>query len=392
MPRPRIAVVSPFIDKRHGTERRVAEFVSRLANDYEFHLYSMRVEDIDLTPLVWHRVPSASGPLLLTYIWWFLANHIYRWRDRRRGIIPDLVYSPGINCLDADVVSVHIVFSSLRRRLRNVLRLRENRIRDWPRMIHRRLYYRLIAALEPYVYARADMCLAAVSRRTASDLKRSYRALGEITVIYNGVDLECFSPEHRARLRSCSRRALSIQDNEFVLLLIGNDWRNKGLHCLLEAMAQLADPRVRALIVGSDNPAPFLPLMNRLGLQRQVLFCPPRSDVEAYYAAADAYVGPSLDDAFAQPPAEAMACGIPVITSRTNGTSEIITHQCDGLILEDPAGSAALADMIRVLVADPLLRGRLGEAAVKTAGQFTWQRNAAQMRELFEKAARHTLR
>lgn len=392
MPRPRIAVVSPFIDKRHGTERRVAEFVSRLANDFEFHLYSMHVEDIDLTPLVWHRIPSAPGPLLLTYIWWFLANHFYRWRDRRRGIIPDLVYSPGINCLDADVVSVHIVFSSLRKRLRNALRLRRNRIRDWPRMIHRRLYYRLIAALEFYVYARADVRLAAVSHRTAADLKRSYPALGEITVIYNGVDLECFSPARRARLRSCSRRALSIQDDHFVLLLIGNDWRNKGLNCLLEATAQIDDGRLRALIVGSDHPAPFLPLLNRLGLQRQVLFCPPRGDVEAYYAAADAYVGPSLDDAFAQPPAEAMACGLPVITSRTNGASEIITDQRDGFVLEDPTDSAALAHMIRNLIADPLLRDRLGEAAVKTAGQFTWQRNAAQMRELFEKAARQTLR
>jgi|SRR5690242_880931 UDP-glucose:(heptosyl)LPS alpha-1,3-glucosyltransferase len=392
MPRPRIAVVSPFIDKRHGTERRVAEFVSRLANDYEFHIYSMRVDDIDLAPVVWHRIPSVPGPHLLTYIWWFLANHIWRWRDRRRGIIPNLVYSPGINCLDADVVSVHIVFSSFRKRLGNALRLRDNRIRAWLRMIHRRLYYRLIAALEPYVYGRADMCLAAVSCRTAVDLQHCYPAAGEIAVIYNGVDLECFSPERRARLRSCSRRDLSIQDDEFVLLLIGNDWRNKGLHCLLEAMAQIDDARLRALIVGSDDPAPFLPQINRLGLQRQVLFFPPRSDVEAYYAAADAYVGPSLDDAFAQPPAEAMACGIPVITSRTNGASEILTHQCDGLILEDPTDSTALADIIRNLIADPALSSRLGQAAVKTARRYTWERNAAQMRALVEKAARQKRR
>jgi glycosyltransferase involved in cell wall biosynthesis len=392
MPRPRIAVVSPFIDKRHGTERRVAEFVSRLANDYEFHIYSMRVEDIDLTPVVWHRIPGIPGPHLLTYSWWLLANHICRWRHRRRGIIPVLVYSPGINCLDADVVSVHIVFSSFRKRLRNALRLSHNPLRAWPRLIHRRVYYRLIAALELYVYSRAEVCLSAVSHRTAADLKQSYPVSREIAVLYNGVDLECFSPERRISLRSCSRRALSIQGDEFVLLLIGNDWRNKGLNCLLEAMAQIVDPRVRALIVGSDDRAPFVPLMNRLGLQGRLLFRPPRSDVEAYYAAADAYVGPSLDDAFAQPPAEAMACGLPVITSRTNGGSEIITHGCDGLILEDPTDSATLADMIRNLIADHALRNRLGEAAAKTALRYTWERNAAQMRKLFEKAARQTLR
>ena len=92
--------------------------------------------------------------------------------------------------------------------------------------------------------------------------------------------------------------------------------------------------------------------------------------METYYAASDAYVGPSLDDAFAQPPAEAMACGLPVITSRQNGGSEIITHSYDGLVLDDPADSTGLADMIRNLIADPVLRNRLGAAASETAREI----------------------
>jgi len=392
MSHPRIAVVSPFIDKRHGTERRVAELVSRLANEYEFHIYSTRVEDIDLARVVWHRIPRLPGPHLLAYLSWFMSNHVSRRRDRRRGIVPDLVYSPGINCLDADVVSVHIVFANFRERARKHLRLTENPILTWPLIIHRRLYYRLIAALEAYVYGRTGVSKAAVSKKTAADLKESYPGSGEIAVIYNGLDLECFSPQRCALLRACSRRALSIQDEEFVLLLIGNDWRNKGLNCLLEAMAQVADSRLRALVVGSDHQTPFLPLIARLGLQGRVLFCPPRADVETYYAAADAYVGPSLDDAFAQPPAEAMACGLPVITSRQNGGSEIITHGCNGLILENPRDSKALADMIFELLTEPVLRNRLGAAAAETAQQYTWERNVALMRELFEKAKRQNSR
>jgi UDP-glucose:(heptosyl)LPS alpha-1,3-glucosyltransferase len=106
-----------------------------------------------------------------------------------------------------------------------------------------------------------------------------------------------------------------------------------------------------------------------------------------YYAAADAYAGPSLVDAFAQPPAEAMACGLPVMTSRKNGGSEMITHECDGLVLEDPADFMGLAEMIRRLVGDAALRNRLGAAAAETARQYTWERNAQQMSELFERAA-----
>jgi glycosyltransferase involved in cell wall biosynthesis len=390
MPRYRIAIVSPFIDKKHGTERRVAELICRLANEYEFHIYSMRVEDIDLGRVVWHRIPRLPGPHLFAYVWWFLANHLWRWRDRSRGIVPELVYSPGINCLDADAVSVHIVFGAFRERMRNELRLRQNPFLSWPRIIHRRLYYRLIAALEPCVYGRPDVCVAAVSRTIAVDLQQLIPASGEVTVIYNGLDLECFSPQRRAQLRLASRNALSIREDEFVLLLIGNDWRTKGLNCLLEAMARAADPRVRALVVGTDDSTPFRARIARLGLDGNVQFCSPRPDVETYYAAADAYIGPSLDDAFAQPPAEAMACGLPVITSRRNGGSEIISHGCDGLVLEDPADSTALADIIRNLIADPVLRNRLGAAAAETARDYTWEQNAAKMREFFDTAAQRS--
>ena len=63
----RIAVVSPFIDKRHGTERPMVECLSRLAADYEFHIYSNRVEDVDLDRIVWHRIPL-SPALICSHI------------------------------------------------------------------------------------------------------------------------------------------------------------------------------------------------------------------------------------------------------------------------------------------------------------------------------------
>jgi len=105
MSRPRVAVVSPFIDKRHGTERHLAEWLPRLANRYEIHLYSQRVEDMDLSNIVFHPIPRIPGPHLFNYLWLFAANHFCRWRDRRfRGLIYDLLFTPGINCLDADVI------------------------------------------------------------------------------------------------------------------------------------------------------------------------------------------------------------------------------------------------------------------------------------------------
>jgi glycosyltransferase involved in cell wall biosynthesis len=95
-----------------------------------------------------------------------------------------------------------------------------------------------------------------------------------------------------------------------------------------------------------------------------------------FYAAADVYVGPSLHDSFALPPAEAMACGLPVITSAQNGGAGMITDGVDGFVLNDPRDTAALAQLLRLLWEQPELRRRMGEWAARTAQHYTWERNA----------------
>ena len=117
-------------------------------------------------------------------------------------------------------------------------------------------------------------------------------------------------------------------------------------------------------------------------------FCPSRADVQWYYAAADVYVGPSLEDTFAQPPAEAMACGLPVITTATNGTAEIMTDGVDGLILQDPNDVAGLAERIRWLYEHPEERESIAAHAAVTASEYTWDRNGVEMRAIFAERLR----
>lgn len=146
--KPRLAVVSPALDKRHGTERLVVEWISRLASAFEIHIYSQAVADVDLTLATWHRIPEIPGPHILNYLWWFAANRFWRaWDSHFRGLRHDLVYSPGINCLDAEVMSVHIVFAQYVQGIQADLSLSRNPVRAWPRRLHRRLYYSLIMAL-----------------------------------------------------------------------------------------------------------------------------------------------------------------------------------------------------------------------------------------------------
>jgi UDP-glucose:(heptosyl)LPS alpha-1,3-glucosyltransferase len=377
----RIAVVSPFLDKRHGTERAMVECISRLTGDYEFHIYSNRVEDLDLTRIVWHRVPALPGPHLLSYLWWFYANRIYRWRDRRfRGFAPEMVFSPGVNCLDADAIVVHIVFREFYRLVREELRLRRVPVWSWPRAIHRTLYYRLIMALERRVYSNPRVRLAAVSQFTAAQLHSCFGRT-DVAVIPNAVDHESFQPAARLSRRAAERARFHYSDHDFVLLLVGNDWKNKGLRCLLEAAALCEDPSLRILVVGSDAQRPYRLLAETLGVYDRLRFFDVSADVMQFYAAADAYVGPSIEDSFGLPTAECMACGLPVITSRHAGVSEFITHGTSGFILEDPSDSRGLAALIRRLAEDRNFCRRLGESAVRATQSLSWDNNAAAVRD-----------
>jgi UDP-glucose:(heptosyl)LPS alpha-1,3-glucosyltransferase len=107
-----------------------------------------------------------------------------------------------------------------------------------------------------------------------------------------------------------------------------------------------------------------------------VRFLQPSRDVVKFYAAADAYIGPSLEDAYGLPILEAMACGLPVIASSRAGASEILRNAENGFILRNPEDIHELAALLRRLYSDPNLRGRLGEEAARTAAEQSWDRNA----------------
>lgn len=381
----RIAIVSPFLDKRHGTERPVVEWVSLLSDHFEIHIYSQAVEDLDLEKISVHPIPKLPGPHLFNFLWWFAANHVWRAWDRYvRRIRYDIVLTPGTNCLDADVVSVHIAFAEFVARVKSELNFSRNPLRSWPRLLHRRIYYGIIIALENHIYTNPRHRLVYISRKVVADVERFYGQRKPSPILYAGIDHDVFNPDRTCALRPSSRQQLRLENSRFVLLLVGNDWHKKGIRALLNCLCLLTDLPIDLLVVGSDDPSTFRALVAEKRLSDRVHFLPPRKDVEFYYAAADVYVGPSLEDAYALPPAEAMACGLPVITSLQAGVSEIITNGIDGLVLPDPTNSAQLASMIRRLHDDHNFRKLLGAKAFETALQFSWEQNARDLVGLFE--------
>lgn len=382
--KPSIAVISPFLDKQHGTERCIVEQLDALAGEFEFHIYSSRVRDLDLTKVTWHHVPDIPGPLLLKYVWFFCANHLFRALDKHfRKLAIDMTYSPGINSANADLIAVHIVFAEFQRRVQEDLRFSRNPWTFWPTLLHRRIFYNLIIFLERRIYSENGPPLIAVSGKVRDDVRRFYAKGQNVFTVYNGIDAHKFDPAIRQTLRDEARAAVGYLPTDTVLLLIGNDWKKKGLACLLEAVEIAGNPRLKIAVVGEDDPSPFRSQLERPSLASAVRFLGPRPDVEFFYALADFYTGPSLEDAFGIPPLEAMACGLPVVVSRQSGVSELITHGEDGFILEDPRRAKDLAAVIRTLCGNAELAKRIGQRAAATAIRYTWDRNVSELRSIF---------
>ena len=115
-------------------------------------------------------------------------------------------------------------------------------------------------------------------------------------------------------------------------------------------------------------------------------FVGPVEDPVPYYAAADALVLPSFYDPFGLVVLEAAACGLPVVTSRASGASELLSEGRDGYVLDDPADAASWADRLERLL-DPALRRRMGEAARRLALQYTLERNCDALLAIYHELA-----
>ncbi len=176
------------------------------------------------------------------------------------------------------------------------------------------------------------------------DLVRRYRLPEERSVvIYNGVDATRFHPRLRGGPGLELRRRLGFDDDAVVLLFIGSGWDRKGLRPLLASLARLPE-RARLLVVGRDKRrGDYEALAGRSGAAGRVRFLEWVREPEACFAAADLHVLPTLYDGFAYTIFEAFATGIPVVTTRGAGASELIEPGLHGEVLAADCGADDLA-------------------------------------------------
>jgi UDP-glucose:(heptosyl)LPS alpha-1,3-glucosyltransferase len=203
-----------------------------------------------------------------------------------------------------------------------------------------------------------------------------------VRVIYNGVEHNRFHPGMREGHRRAVRAALGIREDEIGLLYASHNFSRKGLTTVIQALA-LADRRFQLMVVGRGTPGRYDRLARRLGVRDRLHFLGVVEDIEAYYGAADALVLPTRYDPFANVCLEAMACGLPVITTAANGAAEIIQGSRAGIVIPDPDDIQALAEALHDLW-EPVGREEMGRRGEEASSSFRWEAHAEELLRLFE--------
>ncbi|HEX5130933.1 MAG TPA: glycosyltransferase [Candidatus Krumholzibacteria bacterium] len=209
----------------------------------------------------------------------------------------------------------------------------------------------------------------------------------KIRVIYNGVDATRFHPAHgdeRARMR----RDLGLAADALVIMAVASLKELKRLDLLLRAAAPLVrrdDAHARVVLVGKGDARPALEaLAAELGIAERTCFTGVRDDVEDVLRAADLVVLSSRTEAFPNVVLEAMATGLPVVTTDVGSVREMVEPGASAIVVA-PGDEAALGAAIQRLAADGALRermGRRGRDIVEARFRFETMRDAREA--LFE--------
>jgi UDP-glucose:(heptosyl)LPS alpha-1,3-glucosyltransferase len=159
-----------------------------------------------------------------------------------------------------------------------------------------------------------------------------------ITIVPNGVDVDRFHPRHKTDGGAMLRQQLGFDTSHIVLVFVGTGYQRKGLDRLMQVFPILRQqcPASRLLVVGHDsNLLRWQRQAESMGIASYIRFLGARRDPEICYGAGDLYVLPTRYDPFANATLEALASGLPVITTVHNGGCEVLEHGVHGTLMDN---------------------------------------------------------
>jgi UDP-glucose:(heptosyl)LPS alpha-1,3-glucosyltransferase len=372
-----------FSRKRGGAERYVVDLCSRMAREgYDVHVYTEHWEEED-RGISFHRIRTIPFPRSLR-----LLSFAFRatWKIDRGNY--HITFGIG-NTLRANVLQPHggVHWAWFWRSLNAY----DHPVRWMVKFLGRIMSPKQWAGgwIENAPYRMRNLPrFIAISEMVKQDMVKWYRIPAkQIRVVYNGVDIERFHPRNR-QFRQEIRERHQIGD-ELVILFVSNNFQMKGLSYLLDALARMRSEAfcpIKLLVLGRDRKEPYLRMAEQLGILRDVLFVGTTDEPEKYYGAADLLVHPTFYDACSLTVLEALASGLPVITTSSNGAGGIITAGQEGFVLSDPREVETLVERISFFQ-NPRAREEAGAASRRLAEFHRAERNWEEMRTILDEAA-----
>jgi glycosyltransferase involved in cell wall biosynthesis len=360
----RVAIVLDRFDPEvGGLESWTYQFVTALLErGYEVHVAAAEFAATNL-PITVHRVPRETSP-------WEQALRV---EETLRPVAVDIVHDTGLGW-SADIFHPHAgsrVFN-LERELGSLSATQRARRFLSPAF---RRWRRDLAATERRQMSTAGYVIS-VSENVKRDLLDLYRLPTDTTIVVpNGVDTARFSPAARNTYRMAARRELGVA-NEVVFFAAARNFPLKGVDASLGATARLArnNRNLRLVVAGDGAVSEYRRRAERLGIGELVSFLGHVHAMERLYAAADVFVHPTFHDACSLVTLEALASGLPVITTSVNGAAAGMVSGREGYVLQSAKDSTALAVAMQELL-DPDKRAACGEAALRLGRAYSFPVN-----------------
>lgn len=370
----KVAFIRYKYDPYGGAERFTDAVIRSLANrGVEVHIFARKWTNQVAPSIVVHPVGGFERPSLLRHM--SFAHNVCR---ALRGLHFDLVQS-NERTLCQDVYragdGVHSRWLELRSANSGWLKrstLKLNPFHLYLRHLERQLFEhpRLKAVI-------VNSCMV------RDEILSRFHIRGEkVHVIPNGVDLDRFHPKHRSGTGVSFRDRQGISRSAPVVLFVGSGFERKGLEPLMRAVASVGEA-LQLWVVGKGRTRRYEELAAQFGIASRTRFLGPQDDVAPFFAASDMFALPTLYDPFPSVILEAMASGLPVITTAQCGAAEIITQGREGFVVDSPSRVDQIALHLGQLL-EPRVRTCMGEAARERATHFPMERTVRELEALYQ--------
>lgn len=318
----RLAIVRQKYNPAGGAERFVSRALQALTQQHAL--------SVSLIARNWEKLEGIAecrvNPFYLGSLWrdWgFAWSARRRWQQEGFDLVQSHERIPGCHIFRAGD-GVH----------RHWLQLRRRHLGWFGRLsLLLNPYHHYVQYAEKAMFQHPDLRLVVCNSHMVKQEIQQYFDLPDqrFAIVYNGVDTAQFYPGLQQQYRVDMRKQYGIPASAPVMLYVGSGFERKGVARALQVLQKF--PEIHLVVVGGDkHAARYHVLAERLGMKARVRFTGAQGDVKPFYGMADAFILPTLYDPFPNVCVEAMAAGLPVFTTTTCGSAELLTNGRNGWV------------------------------------------------------------